>query len=88
MLRFRPLLYVSTISYALYLCHNNLGCALIHRFDQAGVPPQLCFLIAVIFSFAMAILITTRIEQPITTALRNGWNRYRKSESDGKVVTA
>ena len=43
LLRFKPLVYVSTISYALYLCHDNLGCALIYRLDQAGVPPQLCF---------------------------------------------
>ena len=77
MLRFKPLVYVSTISYALYLCHNNLGCALIYRFDHAGVPPQLCFLIAVIFAIAMSIIITQRIEQPITAALRDAWNRVR-----------
>ncbi len=77
LLRFKPLIYVSTISYALYLCHNNLGCALIYRFDQAGLPPQLCFGIGIVFAFALSILITNRIEQPITAALRNTWNRYR-----------
>ncbi|MEM8671865.1 MAG: acyltransferase [Planctomycetota bacterium] len=77
LLRFKPLLYVSTISYALYLCHNNLGCALMHRFDQAGVPPQICLVIGLVFAFALSVLITTRVEQPITTALRNAWNRFR-----------
>ncbi len=77
LLRFKPLLYVSTISYALYLCHNNLGCALLHRFDQAGVPPRICFGIVIVFAFALSILITHRVEQPISTALRNTWDRYR-----------
>lgn len=90
LLRLRPLVYVSTISYALYLCHNNLGCALIHRFDQSGIPPQICFLIAVVFSFSMAIIITNRIEQPITSGLRSAWDRYRapKPKSDVEVSTA
>ena len=77
LLRLRPLVYISTISYALYLCHNNLGCALIRRFDDAGVPPQICFLIALGFSWAMAVIITNRIEQPITRRLRGAWNRFR-----------
>ncbi len=76
-LRLKPLVYVSTISYAIYLCHNNLGCAMIHRFDQLGIPPQICFLFGIVFSFAMAVVVTHRIEQPITQALRNGWSRYR-----------
>ncbi|TWU56407.1 Acyltransferase family protein [Rubripirellula tenax] len=81
-LRFRPLVYISTISYAIYLCHNNLGCALIRRFDEAGVPPVICFAIAVVFSFALAVIITHRVEQPITNALRRGWVRYRNPTAE------
>ena len=76
-LRFKPLIYVSTISYALYLCHNNLGSAIIHRFDQAGVPPVVCFAIGVAFSFSLAIIITHRIEQPMTRGLQKIWIRLR-----------
>ncbi|MDA8744933.1 acyltransferase [Rubripirellula amarantea] len=79
-LRFKPLVYVSTISYALYLCHNNLGSALIYRFDQAGIPPLACFVIAVVFSFSLAIIITNRVEQPMTNALRKAWTRLRTRE--------
>ncbi len=82
MLRLKPLVYVSTISYALYLCHNNLGCALIHRFDLIGLPPQACFAIGVVFSFALAIIITNRVEQPITTMLRGLWTRFRNAKSN------
>jgi peptidoglycan/LPS O-acetylase OafA/YrhL len=89
MLRFRPLVFISTISYALYLCHNNLGCVLIHRFDHSGIPPQVCFVIAVVFSIAMAIIVTNRIEQPITNLLRNAWSRFRApKQRDAEVATA
>jgi peptidoglycan/LPS O-acetylase OafA/YrhL len=81
-LRLKPLVYVSTISYALYLCHNNLGCALIHRFDSMGLAPQVCFVIAVVFSFSLSIIITNRIEQPITRALRNIWTRLRTPDAN------
>ena len=86
-LRLKPLVFVSTISYALYLCHNNLGVALIHRFDHAGVPPLVCFGIAMVFSFALAVIVTNRIEQPITNALRSAWTRYRAKEIAGETGT-
>ncbi len=88
LLRFKPLLYVSTISYALYLCHNNLGCVLIHRLDHSGYPPVVCFGLAVVFSFCLATLVTTRIEGPITNWLRKRWEAYRSgSESTAGAVT-
>ncbi len=81
LLRFRPLVYVSTISYALYLCHNNLGCALMHRFDMMGVPPRACLVIGVVFSFALAVILTNRLEQPMTRKLRSVWTRYRSGDT-------
>lgn len=85
-LRFRPLIYVSTISYALYLCHNNLGSALIYSFNQAGVPPLVCFLIGIVFSFSLAIIITNRVEQPITSLLRKGWDRIRSGRQESVIA--
>lgn len=85
-LRFRPLIYVSTISYALYLCHNNLGSALIYSFNQAGVPPLVCLLIGIVFSFSLAIIITNRVEQPITSLLRKGWDRIRSGRQESVIA--
>ncbi|MCO8124953.1 acyltransferase [Stieleria sp. TO1_6] len=85
-LRFKPLLFVSTISYALYLCHNNLGCVLIHRLDHSGYPPRVCFGLAVVFAFSLATLVTTRIEGPITSWLRRRWERYRNGEPAAATV--
>ena len=87
LLRFKPLVYVSTISYALYLCHNNLGSAIIYRLDHAGIPPQACFVIGIVFSFSLAIIITNRIEQPMTNALRKGWTRLRTRQSGVAVAS-
>lgn len=87
-LRWKPLVYVSTISYALYLCHNNLGVALIHRFDHAGVPPVICLAVAILFSWALAVIVTSRIEQPITDSLRKFWQRYRSKEISHEVLQA
>src|SRR6056297_126086 len=70
LLRMRVFVIISSISYALYLFHNNLGCVFIHRFDQAGVPPVVAFGSVVVFSCAAALLITTRVEQPLSAYLR------------------
>ncbi len=86
-LRFKPLVFVSTISYSLYLCHNNLGSAVMHHFNHLGVPSVVCLAIAVVFSFAVATLVTTRIEQPITRWLRSEWQR-RTIASDARVQPA
>ena len=89
-LRFKPLLYVSTISYPIYLFHNNLSCVLIFRFNQSGIPPVICLGIAIIFSLALAIIVTNRIEQPISNLLRGAWSRYRtpvKPDNDVKTAT-
>jgi peptidoglycan/LPS O-acetylase OafA/YrhL len=85
-LRIRPLVYISTISYAVYLCHNNLGCAIIHRLDQGGVPPVVAFAIGIVFTWAVAVIVTNRIEAPMTHWLRTTWNRYRSGQSAAKPV--
>lgn len=82
LLRFKPLIFVSTISYALYLCHNNLGCVLIHRLDHSGYPPVVCFALALVFALSLATIVTTRIEAPMTAWLRRHWERYRRGETD------
>lgn len=82
MLRLRPFVFVSTISYAIYLCHNNLGCAVIHRFNQSGWSSHASLAIGLALAAAVGVLVTHRIEQPITRRLRVAWQRYR----DGGTV--
>lgn len=76
-LRVKPLLYVSTISYSLYLFHNNFGSIVIYRLDQGGVPPEIALLAAIAMAWGIAVLMTNRVEGPITRYLRRGWDRWR-----------
>ena len=52
---------------------------------------SICLAIAIVFSFSMAIIITNRVEQPITGALRSTWNRFRsraQAKSDAEAAIA
>ncbi|TWT67985.1 acyltransferase family protein [Crateriforma conspicua] len=82
-LRLKPFVFVSTISYALYLCHNNLGCALIYRLNHGGYPSQVALGVTLLFAFAVGTLVTTRMEQPMTRRLREAWTRYRAPQRVG-----
>ena len=82
-LRFKPLVAISSMSYAIYLCHNNLGCVLIHIFDHAGIPPLACLVIAIAFAFSLGILVTNRIEQPLSRKLQAIYARLRA----GQLIT-
>lgn len=81
-LRFKPLLFISTISYSLYLFHNNAGCALIAWLESMGIGPQVSVLIGTAFAVAIGAAVTYWFEQPVTAKLRKGWakiqaNAYR-----------
>lgn len=69
-LRFKPLIYISFISYPLYLFHNNLGSALMKWVETFGVAPIPTILIATLFSIGVATVVTYWFEQPITRWLR------------------
>lgn len=79
-LRLRPFVFISTISYAIYLCHNNLGSVLIYRFNQSGWSPNASLALATLFAFSLGVLVTFRLEQPMTRRLRSAWERYRAGE--------
>lgn len=79
LLRFRPLLFISTISYTLYLFHNNAGCALIAWLESFGVGPQISVLISTAFAVAIGAATTFWFEQPITAKLRKAWASRRPS---------
>lgn len=84
-LRIKPLLYISTISYSLYLFHNNFGSIVIYRLDHNGVPPELSFFAAIALAWGIAVLVTNRIEAPLTKFLRSRWDDYR-SPQVSKIV--
>jgi peptidoglycan/LPS O-acetylase OafA/YrhL len=73
-LRFQPLLFVSTISYSLYLFHNNAGCALIAWLESMSLGPQVSVLMGTIFAITLGAVVTFWFERPITRTLNKLWS--------------
>ncbi|BAI93136.1 acyltransferase [Limnospira fusiformis CCALA 023] len=82
-LRLQPLIFLGTISYSLYLIHQNIGYALIRQLYQYGFNPNLSIILAIILSIALASAITFMIELPA-----NQWLRLKYQEYQNKLVSS
>ena len=58
------LLFFGTISYSLYLIHQNLGYTIIGKLLEHGIHPAVCIIIATTVSISLAYLMHKFIEQP------------------------
>ena len=70
MLNFPPLLYLGSISYALFLVHQVVGFNLLILMDGAGVPVNLGIPVAICISMLLAAGVRKFIEIPAYRALR------------------
>ena len=70
-LSWRPLVFLGTISYSLYLTHQNIGYVVIRGGYKAGLGPNVSILIATAVALLMAVAITFLIERPAMEYLRN-----------------
>ena len=78
LLRFQPLVYISFISYSLYLVHNNLVTLIMRQLELAGCYPVLAFLLTIAAVIGIAAAFTHWLEQPLTKILRKKWISLRK----------
>lgn len=69
-LNHKPLAYLGTISYALYIVHQNIGYIIINFLEKNGFEHELYILIPIIMSIIIASVITFFIEQPLQKRLR------------------
>ncbi len=76
-LRFKPLIYISTISYSLYLFHNNLGCAVMKQLETFGCSPLATFVLGTLIAIGIGSAVTYWFEQPITAYLRRSWKALK-----------
>lgn len=70
-LKSKVLLFLGTISYPLYLIHQNLGYTIIRQFELWGFTGFYVVLITIVFFIGVATLITFYLEQPLLKLLRN-----------------
>ena len=75
----RPLAFLGGISYTLYLLHQAIGFALIHRLEQAGASTAVAITAAVSVSVVIAWLLSRLVERPAMRALRARWRARRAS---------
>lgn len=69
-LRWRPLLFMGAISYALYLIHQNIGYVLIRELDSRGVAHWISVLSTLVVVTVLAALLTRFVDGPVQRTLR------------------
>nr|WP_316639070.1 acyltransferase [uncultured Roseateles sp.] len=77
LLRRRLFVWLGTISYPLYLVHENIGWSLQLQFDKLGIPIDLGVLLALAFSLALATAVTRWVEQPTMAWIRGSYRRHK-----------
>ena len=73
-LNVRPLTFLGTISYSLYLLHDYTGIVLLDILRRAGVPADLRVAMVIVAAVALAALVSHFIERPALRAIRR---RYK-----------
>jgi peptidoglycan/LPS O-acetylase OafA/YrhL len=68
------MVYLGSISYSLYLLHENIGWALILRLEQLGLGTNESILLALAVAFGLASTVTYLVERPAMNWIRQ---RYR-----------
>ena len=71
----KPFLFLGSISYTLYLVHQNIGYIVINKSYELSLNPLLGILMAILLSFSIAVCLTKYIEKPSLKIIRNGYKK-------------
>ncbi len=71
----RPLVFLGTISYAVYLVHQILGYEIISIGYDLGVHPAIAVAVAVLCTLVLATGISRLVERPALAAVKEWWKR-------------
>lgn len=82
-LRNRLLVWLGTISYTLYLLHENIGWALL-RHMEPHIPPFVAIILASCSTVVLASLVTLYVEQPAMRWIRS---RYRNMTVEPQIAS-
>jgi peptidoglycan/LPS O-acetylase OafA/YrhL len=77
----KPLIFLGTISYSLYLIHQNIGYAIIRGLYQYEVNPYISIVIAIIMCLILATLMTFIIEKPALKFIKRGYEKNKLAKS-------
>ncbi len=78
LLQFKPVVWLGTISYPLYLLHENIGWSLMLQLQKFGLSMDVTILLTLCISLALAAAVTYWVEQPAMRWIRSTYkNRAR-----------
>lgn len=69
----RPLLWVGSISYSLYLVHQNIGFVIMLICSRWGMNPWVGFAVAVLTAFGLGYTLNRFVERPAQRAIDRWW---------------
>jgi len=74
----RPFVFLGSLSYSLYLLHQNIGYVIIRTGYEYGLPAYASILTALAVSLALAAVVSRYIERPAMNHIRQAWKRRSK----------
>lgn len=77
----KPLVWLGSISYALYLVHQFLGYSIIRAFESNGLSVSLGISVSILLSVVLSALITLYVERPAISLIRDGYRRWKQSDA-------
>ena len=80
-LRAVPFVFLGVISYSLYLLHQAIGFAVIHRLEAAGMPSLAAVVATALLMLALASALTYGVERPAMRGIRQWWARSRRTDA-------
>lgn len=80
-LSLKPLVFLGSISYSLYLIHQNIGYVIINKVYELQLNPLLGVVSAIVVSVVLATFITKFIEKPALRAIRETYKCSKNMQS-------
>jgi peptidoglycan/LPS O-acetylase OafA/YrhL len=84
----RPLVYLGTISYPLYLLHGSIGFRVQLLNAELGLPPAVNLILTIVFAIGLASAATFLVEQPANRLIRNSYKNYAASRMYPNLLPA
>ena len=70
-LKYHVLTFIGSISYSLYLIHQNIGYVIINKGYEYDIHPLVSILSSIVFSIIIAVILNKLVEKPASKFLKN-----------------